>query len=210
MSAEHPTVEEMLGYLVEEGTVPESIRAHTATCRACAESWNVAERLVAAARVALAVEPSDTLIERTWRHIERARALDPAARAIAHAGDALRGIVAVLVGDTARPSHAVRGATTALPRVLVYETDAVGISLSIEEHGERAIAVKGQIMPRHEPSLPDGGRAIVAADEACVEVPLGAFGEFDAGVVPRATLHVVVVIGSTRVELPAVSIGGKP
>jgi hypothetical protein len=205
MTSEHATLEELLGHLVEHGRLPAAVHAHVATCATCGRTLERAERLLAAARVAPVAAPSAEMIDRAWRRIARARLVD---RAIARAGEALETVVAALVGDSTEPSPAVRGATTAVPRVLVYETDDVGISISLAGHGESEITLKGQVMPRHDTSLPDGGRVVIAAGDHGVELSLGAFGEFDAGTLPRETLHLVFVIGSARIELPAVPVGG--
>lgn len=208
MSGAHATLETFLAHLAEARIIPDALRTHAKSCPVCAERLRSAERLFGAADVASLSTPSPELVARTWDRIAHARALDAAARALGHAGELIDRVVARLAGDTMTPTPALRGSTTATPRVLVYETPDVGISLSLGEPGADGIHVKGQVMPRREDVLPEGGRALVGVRAELREAPIGELGEFDLGVLPAETLHLVFTLGSMRIELPPVSPGG--
>jgi len=207
MSEAHATLEELLAEMAE-AQGGERVR-HATSCSACGERLALATRLHDAARLADIGDPSDALVTSTWQRIARQRVLDAAVERLVAAGTALRSVLAALAGDTCAPSHAVRGTATANARVLVFETDDVGISLALAEPTESGVGIRGQIMPRREEELPAPSRVLVAADDEAREVSIDEFGAFDLGTVTTDTLHVAFLIGDTRVELPPVSLRGN-
>jgi hypothetical protein len=131
--------------------------------------------------------PSVSLFDR-WA--ERVRA----------SGREIREALAALAGDSLQPSPALRGSTLASPRMLVFETDELAISLSLATEGE-VVSLRGQVMPKSGHSLPEGSLVIATAESTTFGAPISEFGKFRLDRLPRAPLRFEFCIGDTVVRL---------
>jgi hypothetical protein len=147
-----------------------------------------------------------------WREIQRRAASAPAMGA-AGTGDLVRRLqesviqvarelVASLVPDTLIPSGAVRSTATELPKVLVYETDDLSISISFAGHpGSERLRLIGQVAPKTEIELPAGGRIAVFSEREMFATNLDEFGEFIVQGVPPGNLHMDILLGSDAIQI---------
>ncbi|MCA9730045.1 MAG: hypothetical protein KC729_20345, partial [Candidatus Eisenbacteria bacterium] len=164
-----------------EGRIPydAAFWTHLDSCSACAALRTDAEALVDSLLVAGAPEPGAGLMARTWSAILQ----DAAGRKVRSLVENVRAVAAevwaTLVADSLVPSAAVRGAATASPRLLVYETPEYSVSLSFLTGADRGRTdLVGTVVPKQAPELPAGG-SVEVADRTDVEpAKVSEFGEF--------------------------------
>jgi len=147
-----------------------------------------------------------------WREIQRRTAAPPVTGA-AGAGDfwrrfqegvvqSAREVVASLVPETLMPSGAVRSAAIELPKVLVYQTDALSISISFAGRpGSDHLRLIGQVAPKVEAELPPGGQIAVFSERELFAADLDEFGEFVVEGVPPGILHMDILLGSDAIQI---------
>jgi hypothetical protein len=213
MNERHPNLEQIVG-LVESGSDPgDRIGDHLKGCTGCAERARQIRSLLAtfhgARRMA---EPSEPAIRNVLEAIREAlgESVDYAedaagpssAKALSRPMEKLREVWAVLVADSLVPNAAVRGTTDAVPKMLLYETDAFSITLSLKPGSSAdAIDLSGQVAPRSTGSLPEGSRAVLRRGERAQEAQLSKFGEFEFLDQEEAVTDLSVVLGDTLVRL---------
>jgi hypothetical protein len=152
------------------------------------------EILIARLELSAIPGPDPRVVDATWRRmvaegtplIERARAW------MARTGQTVRQVVADLAHEgTAVPAEALRGSSTATPRMLVYETDVVTISLQLEHDGDR-VSLRGQLIPHTDREPFEGARAEVRGGDELWGTDLTEFGEFELRGLPRGPIDLVL------------------
>ncbi|MBD3161669.1 MAG: hypothetical protein GF346_05425, partial [Candidatus Eisenbacteria bacterium] len=142
----HITPDRILDLLESRDGTSTEVRDHLQRCAACSERFRAFERLLSLLETARIPEPDEALIRRTWERI-RTEAGDATARPspAARLTGRLREVWATLSTESLVPSLAVRGGQLAAPRLLVYETPAYAISLSIaREEKEGGLELRGR------------------------------------------------------------------
>lgn len=192
-----------------------ALESHLLTCRRCARQADEARRLLSSLQDARLPSPPPAWIERALARIRHeVEAGAPAAirgngdRTTVPSADpaglsaVLREIRAVLVGDSLRPSPALRGAEAGTSRVLVFETEEYSVALALEPAppGVPSI-IRGQIMPRHAGQLPSQRhvRAMLGGREVSAE--LSEFGEFVLEDAPASLEEFDLVLGASLIRM---------
>jgi hypothetical protein len=194
---------------VDSGEASPHFLEHLRECESCSQSHEQVRKLVGAMRIAGHPDPSGELILTTWSRIQ---ALDSSQRDRADARDVidsvkdkLREIWATLAPDALAPSLAVRGTTSASPRLLVYESDDYAISLSFSLKGDgRTMDILGKVIPRTSAYIPPGGHVILFEDDSEHEAELEEYGGFRFGDICRGPIRVDVEVGDYRIHLPRI------
>jgi len=203
MEHAHPSWDEIFAFA--GGEAPAEVASHVHACGACAGT---------AARIAHALDmlgllrettPTPALVRRTLDRLgfgAPASTTDESlsARAARAVSSAIREVVARLRTDSLQPSAALRGATLASPRMLVFETDELAISLSLTSEGD-VVSLRGQVMPKTGGSLPENGLVLVHAEGTSFGAPLTELGKFRIDRLPRAQLRLEMSLGDTVVRL---------
>lgn len=111
-------------------------------------------------------------------------------------------VTAMLVPEVLVPSPAVRGAATALPKLLVYETDSFSISLSFmgSPQSDR-IKLVGQVVPKVASEIPAGGKVALWSDRETVFGDVNEYGEFTVESASRGELHMDILLGTESIQL---------
>lgn len=113
-----------------------------------------------------------------------------------------REVSATLVPEALVPSPAVRGSETAEPALLVYETDAFAISLSLIAPPEaNRLRLIGQLVPKTAGAIPAGGKVVVWSERETSTGEVNEHGEFALDGVPRGDLHMDILIGEDAIQL---------
>jgi hypothetical protein len=113
-----------------------------------------------------------------------------------------RQISASLVQEILVPSAAVRGAESAEPALLIYETDRFAISLSFSRPNETSrLRLVGQLAPKSATEIPAGGRIIVWGNQESATSELDERGEFALDPVPGGDLHMDILLGKDAIQL---------
>lgn len=114
----------------------------------------------------------------------------------------LREVAASLVQESLLPSLAVRGATSAQPKLLVYETDEFAISVSFSGPPEATrLKLIGQVAPKVSPEIPSGGKIALWSDSETFFAEVNEHGEFSVDNVPRGDLHMDILLGDDCIQL---------
>lgn len=155
---------------------------HLETCTRCADEFARARALLGSLYIVGAPAPSPELMARTWTRMVKEHEAIGASTTPQGILDAIRDVFARLVADSLRPALAVRGSgsSTAVPRLLVYETVEYTVSVSMAASGGKTpnrFDLTGTVMPKDAPLLPSGGRVSVVDSEVTAS-PLAEFGEF--------------------------------
>jgi len=188
-----------------EGRIPSDpgFRSHLESCPACAGARAEAERLRDALLLAGAKEPGPLLVASTWAAILEdsvSRGVRDLASGI---GAAAKELWATLTADSLAPSHAVRAADQATPRLLVYETPDYSVSLSFiptEEKGRTDIL--GQVVPKNAMELPEGGEVRIANRPDLEAYRMSEFGEFRiSGLTRIEGSHLTLAFPEMRIHL---------
>ncbi len=178
---------------------------HLAGCARCRAELAELVRFARGLVVAGDVSPDVAAINRALSQLRGARSSsDRAAAGLgARIADGLREIVATLVADSLRPSAAVRGAVSASPRLLVYDTDAYAISVSADREADRCV-LRGQVTPTAADELPPRRTVTVRASASSTptEADLNEFGEFVFDALPWGEFELTFTLGSDRVHIP--------
>lgn len=200
-----------------------SVHEHLRGCPRCAERRADAEELVRLLRDArLPVVPEALASDTLPRVLALARERDARRAAEASPSDqgewwararaAAREFVAVLVGDSLTPTHALRGGGG--PRVLRYEAGDYALSIALSE-GPRGRQLRGQVTPRAAAELPEARRALlhVTSREAEVHIVDGEvseFGEFLFDAVPAGEVHLSILAGEEVIRVEVEASGASP
>ena len=113
-----------------------------------------------------------------------------------------REITATLVPDALLPSLAVRGVEAAQPALLVFETDAFAISLSLSSPPEQnRVRMVGQLVPKSATEIPAGGRVVVWSGRETAAGEVNEHGEFAFDGLPHGDLHMDILIGDDAIQL---------
>jgi len=108
--------------------------------------------------------------------------------------------VASVVSESLRPSPAVRGSTLASPRLMIFETDALVISISISEPSPTQVRqLVGSIAPKMAQSLHAGGRATVVSGLKRIHAEIDEHGEFEAAIIAPEDFRIEIELGSDRI-----------
>ena len=147
-----------------------------------------------------------------WREVQR-RAPSSQALGATDAGDLLRRLresvvqgarelAASLVPEALAPSGAVRSAATELPKVLVYETEDLTISISFAGNpASERLKLIGQVAPKAEVELAAGGQVAVFSEREMFAAELDHYGEFAVAGVPSGNLHMDIRLGSDSIQI---------
>ncbi len=171
--------------------------------------------MIWALELASAPELSPQKIAMLWREV-RSRTSAGAAPGVAGIlsqmrdglAHALREVAATLVQESLIPSPAVRGTETALPRLLVYETDEYAISLTFQAPPEATLLkLIGQVVPKIAPDLPPGGEIAVWSEAETKFGRLDTNGEFSVEGVPSGDLHIDILLGTDSIQLSPIHTG---
>lgn len=206
MRSKHPSWQEILD-AIERPDGGESVLAHIDECPRCAAESEEARVLLETFDAAEVRDPSSALMERTLEALRRELRSRREAEAASTGptgslGAKIREVWATLVADSLKPSLAVRGATHAVPRSLVYETDDFAISLSLGSRSTaKTMSVLGQLIPKRADSLPPGGRIELKAGGSLLQTQISEYGEFRFRDVPQAELEIGVCLGDYRILL---------
>lgn len=150
--------------------------------------------------------------EQIWRQVRRRisepRGVDMAG-AVRRWRDGLaqgwREVTATLVQEALIPSPAVRGAETAQPALVVYETGDFAISLTFSAPPEtERLRLIGQVVPKTASALPPGGQVVVWSERETRTGEVNENGEFAIEGVPRGELHMDILIGDDAIQLSPV------
>jgi hypothetical protein len=115
----------------------------------------------------------------------------------------LREVIAELIADSVEPSPVLRGVASAEPRMLLYETDAFSITLSLKPGQSPATRDWiGQVAPRGSHELPPEGQAILRREGRQKTVWLSAYGEFAFREEPEGVSELSIAVGEYLVHLP--------
>ena len=231
MSQSHPDWDQILDHVEAEregqeravASKPASdaqsdLIAHLSQCPHCAElvreAFGLIERLERArmhrpqarqiADTAAAVRAEFAQLAEWPRETLRARGW------FANLRSGISEIWAELCDDSRELSPAMRAAVVdAQPRMLLYETDAFSITVSIaQELEEEAIQVRGQVIPLGTESIPDGSLALLRCGETQSEAPLADYGEFSfptpCPIPPGETAQLAIALANriVRIMLP--------
>jgi len=124
-----------------------------------------------------------------------------AAAWMARTGRTVREVVASLAHDaTAVPAEALRGSSTATPRMLVYEADSVAISLRLQHEGDR-VSLRGQLIPRDDRAAVEGATVELMHGDALASATITEFGEFELHDLPRGPLDLVIGVDDEVIRL---------
>lgn len=124
-----------------------------------------------------------------------------AAAWMARTGRTVREVVASLAHDaTALPAEALRGSATATPRMLVYETESIAISLRLQHEGDR-VSLRGQLIPRDDRAALEGAQVEVTCEAELTSAAVTEFGEFELDDLPRGPLDLVVGVDDQVIRL---------
>jgi hypothetical protein len=194
MAERHADWEELIEIAIGGNDAPTN--QHVSECATCREQLLIAREVVTSLFAAGVDEPGIGTINRAVRAVTAEAAEARGASLADHVRSAVESLrdalVAGLVADSWTPSVAVRGATTAWPRVLVYETADHSISLSMTPGEiERSTSIVGQVVPRGSEVLPDPRRATLLGDGGERVTDLTEFGEFTFA----------DALGATRLEI---------
>jgi hypothetical protein len=149
--------------------------------------------------IAASSEPSGTIIGRSWHRIREAERGRREGRD--GLGRALKEAWAVLTSGGLVPSHAVRGSTTASPRLLVFETDDYAISISLLEKDSDNLVLLGKVIPRTGTEVPPGIAWLAAGGEER-EASIETLGQFRFADVPRGALNLRIQIDDALIHIP--------
>ncbi len=199
-------------------------RAHLDGCDACTQTRDQARDLLrglAEARAVLhepALEPA--LIEQTLARLREAwsQAGEAGVPAGAHdetgaPGDTVgwgerlrRGlevVVANLVADSWQPQMGIRGADTASPRLLRFESDSYSITLSILGGGSASrFSIMGQVVPPGGARVGVGARAVATLGEKTASAQLSPHGEFILKELTSDLTEITIEIDDKQIRLP--------
>jgi hypothetical protein len=215
MTSGHVEWSSLLDFIETGGA--ETVGAHLSACGPCAARAARLRRFLDVLQAASTEEPSDELIERTWRMIADARDVNApdlgwtevVARLRERLAAGVRRVAASLVADSLVPSPGVRGATTATPRMLVYETDAYGISLALCQR-PTTYELRGQVVPRRGTELPRVRSASIQIDRWTRELILSEIGELRADDLPPGELRLALRLGNDEIALGPIRLGPTP
>ncbi len=208
----HPDWAEILD--AREGRAP-SLDPHLAGCARCRERDREAGELLARLAHARLEDAPESLKRAALNRVRaeaRTAALPTGAWAAIRArfAEGLSEVRAGLAADSLAAPGAVRGSTEASPRLLLYETDAYSISISLAA-GEPTgtLDLQGQVAPRRADRLPGGGHVVLHRSGGLSEADLSEFGEFSFRGVPRGAVVLAVALGGELIRLgPLGSEGG--
>lgn len=171
--------EEILDRLEGRHAAEPEFSAHLETCDPCQTLRSEARALLGAMTLAATPEPSAILRARTWAQIASESARAKLGSIAAGAMAAAKEILATLVADSLQPSLAVRGVTSAAPRLLVYETPEYSVSLSLQDSSASGRHdIVGNLMPKLAAEIPNGAHMQVEDHPELGSVPISEFGEF--------------------------------
>ena len=114
---------------------------------------------------------------------------------------------AVLLADSWQDQAlAVRGSSTAAPRILIYESEAYTVSLSFEagpDPENLELELIGQVTPRKATDIPTGSTASIVDDDSGIpaESEIGEFGDFRFGALTKSPKHIALLLGTDRIEI---------
>lgn len=213
MSENHASWEKILDAIESPETCDPAIRSHLQRCRRCARFADKARRILGLLADARLHQPPRALLEGTIARVqaellEQAGAMEPERSGQRPQDTAPRPtgkiaeIWAALVADSLQPSPSLRGVAWASPRMLLYETDAFSVTVSVtsDQTGEYWNLL-GQVAPKEGSSLPPGGRAVAGTGAEAVEAPLTQFGEFSLHRLTPAVEEVSILIGESCIRL---------
>lgn len=194
------------------------LESHLLTCRRCARQAVEVRRLLSTLNDARLPSPPPELVERTVRRVRReataaaGASAEPESVGPVHGLPgplrSLREVWAVLVGDSLRPSPALRGGGPEPSRVMVFETDEYSIALSIEKISTGApTGVRGQVVPRGDRPLPPHGCVRAMLREHEISTDVSEFGEFLLEETSTSSIEGIdLVLGESliRIQIPAV------
>ncbi len=194
------------------------LESHLLTCRRCARQAVEVRRLLSTLNDARLSSPPPELVERTVQRVRReaaaAAGVSAASESVRPVHDipgsfrSLREIWAVFVGDSLRPSPALRGGGAEPSRVMVFETDAYSIALSVEKSSTgHPTGVRGQVVPRGDGALPPHGCVRAMLREHEISTDVSEFGEFFLEETSTSSLEGIdLVLGDAliRIQIPAV------
>ena len=228
-TSDHLTWRQILD-LLEGSDLSDSRAAHLRTCTTCAELGAEAEHLNEAFRFSREMTPSADLVTRVvarldpygpelvqeveWARAE-AEALSRPQGTIAESGDSwatrVRSAVAKVFSATLAADSwtgsavAVRGSSTASPRILVYETADHTVSISIHlgpDPQDLVLDLVGQMAPKRGSALPPGIVAhLVTADGAGAEALVQPFGEFRFETLRSQPTRLTIDFGTDRIDI---------
>ncbi len=221
MGSTHPDWKEILACVeADDARAPdEAVREHVETCQACSRLAGEVRRLVATFADARLPEVPPLLLEKTMAALTRELASEsPVCRRAAptrrgaietllrRAGETLTEVWAEMMADSLRPNHALRGATVASPRMLLYETPSHAISLSLAECAAgSALEVTGQVTPKMSAELPTGGVAMLKSGDTVLEAGLSEFGEFVFPNVPQGEIRLEIALGESLIRIAPIT-----
>ncbi len=215
MSQKHASWSEILNQILNAlespGATDSDIGSHIETCPRCERLADEARWILGLFADARLQPPPQALVEKSLEVVRQ----EFARKAAAAVGQGLRRtlrdmaarsteVAATLVADSRLPSPALRGGSVeASPRMLLYDTDTYAVTLSVVSRGkEKRCDVMGQVTPKTEVALPEGGWATAEAAGESFEVPLAALGEFRLrGLDPRLD-EVSILLGDQHIRLP--------
>jgi len=205
MTIGHPSWEELVRHLE---TGEPDLREHTRRCSRCDGIVKSATLLLEGLRNARLPMPPRHLVEATLARVTAEASRRPGFAA--KLGSALREIGAALVADSRVPSHALRGAATAVPRMLLYETDRHRIAISIAGGNTPGTTdLLGQVSPKTGASLEPGGRATLSCGTESLEDSLTEFGEFAFRGVARGVHRIAVELGGDVIRVGDIDDGAS-
>lgn len=204
---DHVTFAEMAEY-VDSGRAPSKhFLNHLQECATCSELEREIRNLIGAMRISGHPEPSDDLIRSTWKRIQSLGSGEEAVvrELIGTVREKLREVWATLAPDALAPSLAVRGTTSASPRLLVYESEDYAISLSFTFSREcQAMDILGKVIPKTSTQIPPEGRVVLYEDDSEHEAELGEHGGFRYTQIRRGPIRLDIELGEYRIHLPRI------
>lgn len=191
-------------------------RDHLLTCSSCAERAKEWRALLWSLALS-SPDPDPARVAEIWHEAKRRAGLDPtsppqtpADRFGAKLGATFRQLTASLRAESLQPSLAVRGSSVAAPRLLIFETDELAVSLSIATGpGAGRVRIVGGITPKTSRDLPRDGRVALFAGEQVIQASVTEQGEFTLEGILGGDLHLDITLGTDRIEISPIHIGGN-
>ncbi len=211
--AGHPDWEALWAHHLE--TDP-AIESHVAGCETCCDELVRIAMLSSAMSDARAFTPTADTIERSLAFLraetsrpDRTTLRELAIRALSSLSEAAREVAAALVRDSLQPALNLRGSGVATPRMLVYETPDLVISINLTRSADGSTTIDGQLVPRSGASIEPGGLVSVEGDGQSLEAPIGELGRFRLADLPAGVRSLRLRIGDQSVLVNVPSEGGS-